>query len=146
MTNTFGSSAYLDYMRSAAPQPEVQSETAKLLAILGQTAPPLAGELSQAVVTNSMLYEMKFWNGLLTPHAWRDRVGKAAVRFWAAQILVSTVMRSSFLDPNARFSSGITQAMEDAADGLLEFGQSQFDTLARVIRDIADWMAARVIS
>jgi hypothetical protein len=130
-------------MRSPAPQAVVQSETAKLLAIVGQTAPALASELSQAVVTNSMLNEMKFWNGLLAPHAWRDRIGKAAVRFWAAQTLVSTVMRSSFLDPNARFSPGITQAMEDAADGLLEFGQSQFDTLARVVRDIASWIAAQ---
>lgn len=143
MTEAFGSSAYLDYMRSPVPQAEVQSEAAKLLEILGQPDPSLAAELSQAVVTHTMFNEMKFWNGLLTAHPLRDRIGKAALRFWAAQTLVSTVMRSSFLDPEVQFSPGITQAMENAADGLFEFGQSQFETLARVVGGIADWITAR---
>lgn len=143
MTTGFGSSAYLTFMRAIAPQSAVESETRKLLQLLDQSDPSLAHAVAQMPVTHSALHEMQFWNGVLAPHPNRDRIGTAAVRFWAAQTLVTTVLRSWFLDTHVRLPEGIASAMETGADGLFELGRSQFDALARATKEIADWINAR---
>jgi hypothetical protein len=67
----------------------------------------------------------------------------AATLFWAAQTLANTVLRPSGLDSNACHPPAIARAMARGADGLFDVGQSQFEDLARLARDLVDWIATQ---
>jgi hypothetical protein len=140
---TFGVSAYLAAMHAPAPKELVKEQVEKLLAILDENDPNLVAELGNISVNRATLAELALWNARLAPSDQRDRLGHAAVRFFAVQTLATTVMRQSTLDSAARFSSGVARVLEKGALGLFEVGQSQFVALARETRAIADWLAAR---
>jgi len=113
------------------------------LRILGENDPALTEELARKEVNRSVLGELVMWNTRLAPHPDRDRLGHAATRFWAAQTLVTTVMRESLLDVNAIYSPGIARAIETGAAGMFEVGWSQFGALTRTAQELVDWMRAR---
>jgi hypothetical protein len=142
-TKRFGDSAYVAHMQAAAPRQLVEAELVKLLGILGQSEEAVAVELSAAPVPNVALSELQAWNALLAPNDQRDCLGAAAARFFAAQALVTTVMRLSALDMGACYPAEIALAMQAGADGLFEFGRAQFEALARLARALSDWIIQR---
>jgi hypothetical protein len=87
--------------------------------------------------------ELTMWNGRLAPNQWRDQLGHAASRFWAAQTLAATVMRSSALNPTVQYSDGVSRAMERGADGIFEVGRLQFGVLAQAANELVTWIDSR---
>jgi hypothetical protein len=138
----FGVSAYLATLHSPASTDAVLAQLIKLLAILGENDPSLAAELAAAPVNLRVLSDLVLWNQRLATNPVRDRIGQAATLFWAAQTLVTTVMRSSALDRSAKYSSGVERAIRRGADGLFEFGKSQFEALGFLTVDVIDWLVA----
>jgi hypothetical protein len=130
-------------MHSPAPPEAVAGEVAKILSILGESDFAFAVELAKTPVNLSVLSELIMWNKRLASDPHRDRISKAGNLFWAAQTLVTTVMRSGLLDASATYSAGITRAMTKGADGLFEVGTSQFDVLAHLGIDLVNWLAKR---
>ena len=142
----FERSAYLAALHESAPKEAVAEEVRKLLALPGETEPSLAEELSSGNVNQRELIELKIWNQRLAPNLDRDRLGRAACRFWAVQTLVTTVLRQTALDPVAKYSPGIVRAMEAGGQGLFEVGQSQFEALGWAAEELAHWISGRAIS
>lgn len=139
----FGDSAYIAQLHAPAPQHLVEAELAKLLSLLGEDGPAFASRLSETLVPKVAFVELQVWNRLLEPNNQRDRLGTAAARFFAAQALVASVMRPSALDVTATYPPEVKCAMQAGADGLFKFGQPQFEELANVARDLADWIVRR---
>lgn len=81
--------------------------------------------------------------GGLEPHVWRDRIGAAAVKFWAAQTLVATVLRPTVFDLSQTYPTGLVKVLEVGAEGLYDVGVSQFDGLAVLGMDLVAWMVGR---
>jgi hypothetical protein len=80
----FGVSARLAEMFAPTSVSAVAAESAKLLAILGENDPSVAGELTSATVSQSLLADMVWWNARLVASQQCDRIGHAATKFWAA--------------------------------------------------------------
>lgn len=139
----FGDSAYIAQMHTPAPRQLVETELAKLLSLLGEGDPAVASRLSEAPVPNVAFVELQAWNRLLAPNKQRDRLGTAAARFFAAQALVTSVMRPWALDVTATFPVEVKRAMQAGAGGLFEFGQSQFEVLANIAHGLSDWIVDR---
>jgi hypothetical protein len=140
---SFGISAYLSWLHSQAPPEAVRGEVAKVLAILDENEPTLVEELSRGAVKRDVLATLQYRAKWLAPNPRRDRIGRAAARYWAVQLLANTVMRSSVLDLNAMYSAKVERAIRKGAEGLFEFGESQFEELGAFAMDIADWLAER---
>src|SRR5262249_15487330 len=49
---------------------------------------------------------------------------------------------SSVLNQEATYPTGVARALARAADGLFELGQSQFEALALIADEIANWLVA----
>lgn len=137
---SFGVSAYLDWLHSPAPREEVRSEVAKVLAILGEHDPALAEAVTQEPFTQGVLATLKYRSAWLAPNTRRDRIGCAAALYWAVQLLASTVLRSSVLNVDATYSLGVERAIRRGADGLFEFGETQFEELGAFALEIIDWV------
>jgi hypothetical protein len=140
---SFGISAYLTWLHSNAPSEPVRTEVAKVLVVLDENNPALIDELTRDPVTQDVLATLKSGANWLAPNPRRDRIGSAAARYWAVQLLANTVMRSSVLDLSATHSAGVEHLMRRGAEGLFEFGQSQFEELGAFALDIADWVVER---
>jgi hypothetical protein len=141
--STFHPSALLAHLYASAPRQDVASELGRLLDLVGEADDGTVEVLLQDPVTNAALYELRFWNRRLAPHAWRDRIGKAATMFWIAQALVGSVMRTRNLDLNATYPDAITRIMERGAIGLFDVGVSQFDALAFLVGELQIWLECR---
>jgi hypothetical protein len=111
MITPFSVSAQLAAMHTPASKEAVVTELNKLLAILGETAPDVIAELANTTVRQNVLAEMAFWNARLAPNNQRDRLGQAATRFWAAQTIATTVMRSKSLDQAAAYPQAVAKAL-----------------------------------
>jgi len=140
---SFGSSAFITDLHSTASRSSVEKEVTKLLAILGQHNPAIASKLAEAEVPSAALEELAQWNAVLNPNPHRDRLGKEAARFFAAQTLVSTVLWPLALDLKANHPPEVALAMQAGADGLFDLGKSQFDALARLLRDLTEWISIK---
>lgn len=141
-SSTFAKSAHLSFLHSPAPVQAIAAEVSKLLAILGENDPALVDALTKAAVPLGMLVELRMWNERLITNPRCDRLGQAARLFWAAQTLVTTVMRSSALNQDATYPESLARALARAADGLFDVGQSQFEALALIANDIVNWLVA----
>ena len=137
----FRGSVYVAKMRASASALAVEAESAKLLAILGEGDASLARELASVTVSQGMLAEMIKCNARIPTGHYRDTIGEAAAKFWAAQALAATVMSPKALDRFATYPEGIKRAMRVGADGLFEVGKSQFDELRRVADELVSWIA-----
>ena len=115
---SFGVSAYVAATHGPANKAAVTSELIKLLAIFGETDPSAVDELASTAATQYMLTEMALWNARLAPNDRRDPLGLAATKYWAAQTLVTTVMRPRALDQSMLYSPSVERAMVCGADGL----------------------------
>ena len=140
---SFGRSALLDRMHETAPAELVAQEVGRLLSVLGENDPSLLSTLITASVNRATLAEMTLWNQRVAPNPQQDRLGRAASLFWAAQTLVTTVMRSAVLDLTAEYPPQIDQALSRGADGLFDVGQAQFEALARLADNIIEWLTGR---
>jgi hypothetical protein len=139
----FGISAYLAWLHSEAPSEAVRAEVAKVLGILDENNPALVEELTRNAVKQDVLATLRYRAKCLAPNPRRDRIGHAAARYWAVQLLASTVMCASVLDLNATHSPELERVVRKGAKGLFEFGESQFEELGTFALDIADWLAER---
>jgi hypothetical protein len=137
----FGISAYLAHLHAAASSQAIAAELAKVLSVLGENDPAAIAELVKSRVTNAGLYDLRLWNARLAWNPLRDRVGHAATLFWAAQTLVTTVMRANALDASATYPAAIDRAIAKGAEGLFEVGQSQFDALVLLADEVVSWLA-----
>jgi hypothetical protein len=141
-TTTFGVSALLAHLRSTAPQPAVEEAIAKCLEALGVDTTAAAAFVGDNP-TVEMLEELELWTTRIAPNAHWDRTGLAARRFWAAQTLVTTVLRRTALDNSIRHPPEALLAMRSGADGLLELGFAQWEVLAATIKALTNWITAQ---
>jgi hypothetical protein len=139
----FTSSAFLTYLHSVVPATETQPLIAQMLAILGEPDPSVAEALASIAMRRESYFDLALWAKRLEPHPWRNRLGAAAVKFWAAQTLVTTVLRPTVFDPNQTYPRGLIQALAVGAEGLYDLGVSQFDGLAVLGIDLVAWIAAQ---
>ena len=114
-----------------------------VLGILGENSPTLVKALTRDSVNQDVLGTLRYRATWLAPKPRRDRIGHAAARYWSVQLLASTVMSSSVLDPSATYYGAVEGVMQKGAEALFEFGQSQFEELGAFALDIADWIAER---
>lgn len=114
-----------------------------VLGILGENSPTLVKALTRDLVNQDVLGTLRYRATWLAPKPRRDRIGHAAARYWSVQLLASTVMSSSVLDPSATYYGAVEGVMQKGAEALFEFGQSQFEELGAFALDIADWIAER---
>jgi hypothetical protein len=133
---SFGASFHLAQLYSPAPPGAVKEGVRKLLEILGESDPGTIEELSAQPVTLATFQELSMWINRFATFSRPDSTGQAATRFWAAQTLVTTVMRATILDQDVSFSPSVKRAMERGAEGLFEVGRSQFLTLARTAKGL----------
>ena len=82
---TFGTSAHLTEIHRPASKAAVAAELTKLFKILGETDLSVVDELSNTAIAQKMLAEMVMWNARLAPSDQRDRLGREATKFGAAQ-------------------------------------------------------------
>lgn len=142
-SDPFTNSAFLTYLHSVVPAAETQPLIAQMLAILGESNPSVAEALAAIAMRRESYFDLFLWAKRLEPHPWRNRLGAAAVKFWAAQTLVATVLRPTVFDPNQTYPPGLIQALEAGAEGLYDVGVSQFDGLAALGMDLVAWLAGR---
>jgi hypothetical protein len=114
-----------------------------MLAILGENDPSVAGALAAIAMRRGSYFDLILWSKRLEDHPWRQRLGKAALKFWAAQTLVTTALRQTVFDPNQTYPPGLARALEAGAEGLYDVGVSQFDGLAALGMDLVAWLAGR---
>lgn len=141
-TTTFGVSALLAHLRSTAPKAAVEAAVAKCLEALGVDTTAAAAFVS-ADPTAEMLEELELWTTRIAPNAHWDRIGLAARRFWAAQTLVTTVMRRTAFENSARQPPEAILAMRRGADGLMELGSDQWQVLAATVNALTDWITSQ---
>jgi hypothetical protein len=60
------------------------------------------------------------WSKRVKDQPWRDQTGRAAAKFWAAQTLVTTVLRPTVFDPNYDYPAAVASAHETGAQGLFK--------------------------
>src|ERR1700722_1886285 len=106
----FGRSGHLSRLHSTAPPEAVAEQLTKLLAVLGENDPSLTEALIKTPCTVGMLVELMIWNERVAGKPTRDRLGRAASLFWAAQTLVTTILRPAVLDLNASYPEGVSRA------------------------------------
>lgn len=114
-----------------------------MLEILGEDDPSVAEALAAIAMRRESYFDLVLWSKRLAPHPWRDRIGKAAAKFWAAQTLVTTLLRPTVFDPNHSYPPGLTRALKAGAEGLYDVGLSQFDGLAALGMDLVAWLVRR---
>jgi hypothetical protein len=136
----FASSAFLAYLHSVAPATETEPLIARMLEILGESDPSVAEALAAIATRRESYFDLVLWSKRLEDHPWRGRLGKAALKFWAAQTLVATVLRPTVFDPYQTYPSAIVRALEAGAEGLFDVGVSQFDGLAVLGMDLVAWL------
>ncbi|MEY9350101.1 hypothetical protein ABIF65_010969 [Bradyrhizobium japonicum] len=139
----FTNSAFLAHLHSVVSPQETQPLIAQMLTILGEPDPAVAEALASIAMRRQSHLDLVQWAKRLEPHAWRNRLGVAAVKFWAAQTLVTTVLRPTVFDPNQIYPTGLSKALEAGAEGLYDLGQSQFDGLVLLGMDLVAWMIGR---
>jgi hypothetical protein len=101
--------------------------------------------LSAQPINHATLSELQLWTERLGANPYRDCLGNEATKFWAAQTLVTTVMRGSALDKDAVYPASIKRALERGADGLFEVGRPHFALLAETVRKIFAWATRKNI-
>lgn len=139
----FTSSAFLAYLHAVVPAAETKPLIIQMLAILGESDPSVADALAAIAMRREAYFDLVLWAKRLEPHPWRNRLGTAAVKFWAAQTLVTTVLRPTVFDPNQTYPLGLIEALEAGAEGLYDVGRSQFDGLAALGMDLVARLAGR---
>jgi hypothetical protein len=137
----FGNSTALAWKFQTAARQAVEAESRKLLSRLGEDDPAFGTELAETTVTQGMLSAMVIANINCKPCAHRDERGNAAAKFFAAQCLVSTVLRSRALDVPCRYSAEIAQALGRGGEALFEVGRSQFESLGKICSNLLLWIA-----
>jgi hypothetical protein len=114
-----------------------------MLAILGENEPSVAQALAAIAMRREAYFELVIWSKRLEDHPWRGRLGKEALKFWAAQTLVTTALRPTVFDPNYVYPPAVARALEVGAQGLYEVGVSQFDALAGLGTELVAWLTKR---
>ena len=142
-SGTFGNSAFVTYLHSVAPPAETEPHIARMLSILGENEPSVAQALAAISMRRDAFFELVLWSKRLEDHAWRDRLGKEAPKFWAAQTLVTTALRPTVFDPGQVYPPAVARALEVGAQGLYEVGVSQFDGLVGLGMELVDWLTER---
>jgi hypothetical protein len=142
-SETFGRSAFLAHLHSRVPASETQPIIADLLAVLGESDPATAARLASIEMSRLTYFDLVNWSKRIEDHAWRDRISRAAAKFWAAQTLVTTALRPTVFDPNYDYPAAIASALETGAQGLFDVGQSQFDQLAMLGKELVKWLIER---
>jgi hypothetical protein len=127
-------------LHSVAPATETEPLIAQMLEILGESDPSVAEALAAIATRRESYFDLVLWSKRLEDHPWRGRLGKAALKFWAAQTLVATVLRPTVFDPYQTYPSAIVRALEAGAEGLYDVGVSQFDGLAVLGMDLVAWL------
>ena len=140
---TFGRSALLVHMHALVPSAEIEPLVAQLLATLGQSDPAAVAPLMAIPMNRQTFLNLGFWCRRVEGNPQRDRLGRAAAKFWAAQTLVATVLRPTILDLTYIYPPAIAPALEQAAQGLFDVGQSQFDCLAMLGLEIIPWLVEK---
>lgn len=140
LSDLFNSSAFLAYLHSVVPATETEPLIAQMLAILGETDPFAAGALAAIAMRRESYFDLVLWSKRLEDHPWRRRLGKAALKFWAAQTLVATALRPTVFDPNYSYPPALARALEVGAEGLYDVGVSQFDALAALGMGLVAWL------
>jgi hypothetical protein len=140
---SFGISGHLSQLHTVAPPDKVAEQLAKLLEVLGENDPELIDALIKTPCTFGMLADLMIWNERVGDKPTRDRLGRAASLFWAAQTLVTTILRPSALDSKASYPEALSRALARGAEGLFEVGRSQFEHLAFLAKDIVDWFVSQ---
>ncbi|BCM87592.1 hypothetical protein [Methylobacterium indicum] len=142
---SFDESAYLNWLRQPADGREVAAQLRLMLSHVERDREEIISLFNREEVRNDVLVELMKWNERLKPSTKRDRIGRAAVRFWVAQTLSTTVMRSHALDVAYDYGHGLNEIMEIGADGLFEVATSQFLALRSVADDLTNWLKDRSI-
>lgn len=141
----FGKSAFLADMHAVVPAAEVAPLVSQMLSVLNENDVAIARELALLPVTRATFAKMQCWQSNFAPNAHSDRLGLAAAKFWAAQALVTTVLRPTVFDTEFVYPLGVGRALQRAAVGLFDVGQLQFDALARLANEIIDRLLARQV-
>jgi hypothetical protein len=143
LSETFGNSALLAHLHSVTPAAETEPHMARMLSILGEDDPSVAQALAAISMRRDAFFELAIWSRRLDDHPWRDRLGKEAPKFWAAQTLVSTVLRPTVFDPDQVYPLAVARALQVGAQGLYEVGLSQFDALVGLGMELVEWLIER---
>jgi hypothetical protein len=136
----FVGSAFVAHLQSVACKDEVEAELIQLLHLQHMEDPSLVAQLSQFPVTVFGLAHLRQCNAMLAPHIDRDVYGKAYAKFGTATAILKAVVSSQTLNPEALLPEGLGRIMHEGAEGLLELGFTQFARLAKLTREMADWI------
>ncbi len=139
----FTGSAFVAHLQSPASEKEVEAELIQLLHLQGLEDPELVDELLQSPVTVFGLGHLRRWNATLASHVDRDVYGKAYAKFGAPTAILKAVVSPQTLNPEARLPEGLARVMHEGAEGLLKLGFTQFAGLAKLTREVADWIEKR---
>ncbi len=137
----FGVSSHIADLHSLAPTTAIRLALRTLLGCIGEVNEALIDILAEPAAKNEVLYEIRDWGAKLAPHPARDRIGREATKFWVAQTLATTVLRSGALKQESAANRHVAQIMEIGADGLFETGRAQFERLASLAHEILEWIS-----
>ncbi len=105
---------------------------------LGLSDPNSIAELASQRIHTFKLSEFRQRLSWIKPSQGEDSLGTAAKKFFAAEVLFELLAQPFDLDVS--YPQMVNRVFSDAALGLFEVGRVQFDKLADVICDTADWI------
>jgi hypothetical protein len=140
LTEKFGQSAHVAYLRSRVGADETEPLIARLLNILREDDPAVARALAAIEMRRQAFLELTLWMKRLEHRSQRDRLGDEALKFWAAQALIAIVLPPTVLDQKYVYPPGLERALEVGAEGLYQVGISQFDGLVGLGLQFVGWL------